>query len=356
MGGGPADPPNPTETPPPHPTAPALPGQEEVGFVADGGREQHRVVPQRRVGFGAVTAGGGDPGIEGPPKRPVAPGGVGVVTIPYLVASSATSTRLSSTEQLNSNSSAKTTWGGGGGEGRWGSGWGGLGGAPRLLPWPWSGTRGNPHCTAADAPPAPRTPASLRCHPAGSRTAWGGVGAPGAPGAERTDAMRQRGLISPLGSTGASSPPVPAGHRSPAASPHPSLGPAAPRLPAGISGFPFSYRHHRVLVFQLPSLLSHLPAGIPAAPRTPRPTSPPRRAGIERIQTAPRVRAVRAAPPSRRGSRGSPLVPAAPCWRSAGWRRSAAPGARCTRSPFGSAAPPPRAPSGGRPAPRRERR
>ena len=58
-----------------------------------------------------------------------------------------------------------------------------------------------------------------------------------------------------------------------------------------------------------------------------------------------------------RGVPGGPrvAVPAAPRWRSADWRRSAAPRGRCRRSPFGSAAPPPPAPSGGRHAPLRDR-
>ena len=216
-GGGPADPPLiPRTAPPPSPPQSRRFTWTGIGRVRSGwGRRAAPRCPTASRWVRCCRCGvGGGASIEGPPKRPGAPPGGGGVTIPYLVASSATSTWLSSTEQLNSNSSVKSTWGGG--EGVKGSGGGGGGfeggfGGSRLLPWPWSGTRGTPRCRAADAPPALCTPTSPRCRPAGSGTAWGGAG--GGQGREwggrglnaamgRSDGAEQRGLICQLGSVG----------------------------------------------------------------------------------------------------------------------------------------------------------
>lgn len=188
--------PQPHKSPPPSlPTPPpALPGEEEVGLVADGGRKPDRVVLRRHLGAvagrGETWPWGGREDPETPPQPPnlppQPPHGVQPHLQPsYLPASRATSARSRRTEQLNSSSRVKETWGASGAVS--GVGWvhgGGPGGCPGPLPWPLSGRRGSQRCRAGGDPPAPCTPASpSRCPAEGGDTdvTYGqmGTGAPG---------------------------------------------------------------------------------------------------------------------------------------------------------------------------------
>lgn len=87
----------------------------------------------------------------------------------YLLASRVTSARSRRTEQLNSSSRVKDTWGKVEPSARWDGCTGSRGwprGCPSPLPWPVSGRQGSQHCRAGSDPAVPCTPASLGWCPA----------------------------------------------------------------------------------------------------------------------------------------------------------------------------------------------
>lgn len=142
----PPPPPSPAPQFPPLPSLPtpppALPGEEEVGLVADGGRKLDRVVLRRRfgavAGWGETWPWGGREDPETPPQPPNLPPrpphGVQPPPHPsYLPASRATSARSRRMEQLNSNSRVKETWGRAGPSAGWDGCTGGSRGVSRSL-------------------------------------------------------------------------------------------------------------------------------------------------------------------------------------------------------------------------------